>query len=1204
MNTEPPSMRPPKNQTACGVPLEVPFYSSPRDEKLKDEPRSIAGAYVMTKASVEDGQSVLKQLLDRRANLPVPSWASKAKAWRPSNNGNITASGGYPLEGGGGSTGVRLSPDLYGRRDDVCEYVPLLHRSEFPSSAGDRQQRGTTQADLDGFQRSPSNEIGTQTEDLVEPTEDSELIPNLSQTTHSSTIGNDVGEESGDRKKGGQLTTRVCGTSRHIISDPVDWLSQAADCPLMDPELFSSHPTPLTALKLHSPTLWDDSRNNLMSSEVHQDADDDKNPNNAILTNAEVVERVNAPLKSNRAIQKDVQDALGDHMLRPEEGGPVEESKKGTSKDSATGLSDPSVRLPHARKDDKESFVFNVFTRRVVKQTSPSVHALSLIGIAVDDATQEFVVKDAAALQEVARAIRQKRLSWPSAWSRGGLYARLKYLLLDEHIEDPAGKVEELLRAQYQRRRGLSHTGVVVAPPSVENATGELIEPPRASLPAAEVPQKGDERLFTMEDLSVEQQAVVRFVLQGYHTYIGGGAGTGKSALLHVLKHRLRREGLRVAVTATTGVASSHIGGSTLHHCFGINLHGDFTRRAELAAYDAIIIDEVSMLPRELFEALEYQLRRANGVNLPFGGVQMILCGDFMQLGAIAAEPILHSPVFRSNFAMLKLMQVIRQSENPIFALQLQALRRGRVPAGLEKTIQFISTKQSREESDQIEQLRKRQRAQLHAIVASLPTSQPPGILPQSSVTVNGDAIPPLDEVENENSPTQATPSIHLDNLGDLAPTLNRENSPGSLSPTHYVEGAVNLFPTNQQVQETNLRELAKLPGEVVVYHAQLLPPALSDTWSPTYLLHVKGQAKLHVKKIAREIELYLSMFFEKVKDWDWWWTRMLGQQNIVLYHLFSDALALRVRIPHGFDGAAGLLTHMAGLADYLSSLSVEELGVRVREIIPSAEGLHTEEDEYILEQYAARSPMNAPLPLKVGARVMLRANLAPGLVNGSLGTVVGFRELHPDQLPAHLTANPQREEVVRGYVDFLRYEHGFAVPLLPEVDFGDGRVEVIFPASHLVGGLSNTHHYSLSIVALPLTLAYAFTVHKVQGLTLVGRVHLELSRMWPCEHLLYVAMSRVRNPDQLSISNFEEHLVCAGAACLVFDDSLPSVEQVKVLPHFIQATWFRAPTQRKKALRKKELEQLKQRRRQKAKERLCEDAKRIISELSSATEA
>ncbi|KEG13674.1 putative PIF1 helicase-like protein [Trypanosoma grayi] len=63
---------------------------------------------------------------------------------------------------------------------------------------------------------------------------------------------------------------------------------------------------------------------------------------------------------------------------------------------------------------------------------------------------------------------------------------------------------------------------------------------------------------------------------------------------------------------------------------------------------------------------------------------------------------------------------------------------------------------------------------------------------------------------------------------------------------------------------------------------------------------------------------------------------------------------------------------------------------------------------------------------------------------------------------------------------------------------------------------------------------------------------------MWPCEHLLYVAMSRVRNPEQLSMSSFEPSMVVANKECVEFDRKLPAVHNLPPTDGFPVASWRR----------------------------------------------
>jgi ATP-dependent DNA helicase PIF1 len=99
-----------------------------------------------------------------------------------------------------------------------------------------------------------------------------------------------------------------------------------------------------------------------------------------------------------------------------------------------------------------------------------------------------------------------------------------------------------------------------------------------------------------------------------------------------------------IAVTATTGIAALHIGGTTLHSFAGIGLGQDpvevlceriFKSRQSRQRWESVrclIVDEVSMLEGGLFDKVEAIARDIRRSSLPFGGIQVVLCGDFFQL--------------------------------------------------------------------------------------------------------------------------------------------------------------------------------------------------------------------------------------------------------------------------------------------------------------------------------------------------------------------------------------------------------------------------------------------------------------------------------------------------------------------------------------------------------------------------------------------
>ena len=169
--------------------------------------------------------------------------------------------------------------------------------------------------------------------------------------------------------------------------------------------------------------------------------------------------------------------------------------------------------------------------------------------------------------------------------------------------------------------------------------------PDEDTMRKAKTAQQRPARVF----LSEEQQHVLNLVLEKKKSvFFTGSAGTGKSVLMREIISALRkvytREPDRVAVTASTGLAACNVGGVTLHSFAGIGLGKEDVpelvrkiKKNQKAKHrwmrtKVLIVDEVSMVDGELFDKLEAIARQLRNNGRPFGGIQLVVTGDFFQL--------------------------------------------------------------------------------------------------------------------------------------------------------------------------------------------------------------------------------------------------------------------------------------------------------------------------------------------------------------------------------------------------------------------------------------------------------------------------------------------------------------------------------------------------------------------------------------------
>ncbi len=201
--------------------------------------------------------------------------------------------------------------------------------------------------------------------------------------------------------------------------------------------------------------------------------------------------------------------------------------------------------------------------------------------------------------------------------------------------------------------------------------------------------------------MALDEALLWRSLNSTRHVLLSGAAGAGKTNLMHRFMEHAKNASFSFALASPTGVAAVNLGppAETLHRKLSLGLAQEdaatlyrticgnrkkYVRTWKfLQGTDVLIIDEISMVHREFFTKLEYLFRKARNSEVPFGGVKLILMGDFTQLGPIGDDKGDTRPyVFDADvWSSLKISRLIlarsyRQNAGPFLTL-LNELRVG-----------------------------------------------------------------------------------------------------------------------------------------------------------------------------------------------------------------------------------------------------------------------------------------------------------------------------------------------------------------------------------------------------------------------------------------------------------------------------------------------------------------------------------------------
>ena len=149
----------------------------------------------------------------------------------------------------------------------------------------------------------------------------------------------------------------------------------------------------------------------------------------------------------------------------------------------------------------------------------------------------------------------------------------------------------------------------------------------------------------------MKQSTALDILKLGKNVFITGSAGTGKTYLLNQYIQYLKERQIYPTIVAPTGIAASHLKGQTIHSFFALGIRDTVVDngyveflleksylKSRFAKLKVLIIDEVSMVSPEIFSSMDKVLRAFKNNPEPFGGVQVVISGDFFQLPPVSRE--------------------------------------------------------------------------------------------------------------------------------------------------------------------------------------------------------------------------------------------------------------------------------------------------------------------------------------------------------------------------------------------------------------------------------------------------------------------------------------------------------------------------------------------------------------------------------------
>ena len=187
-----------------------------------------------------------------------------------------------------------------------------------------------------------------------------------------------------------------------------------------------------------------------------------------------------------------------------------------------------------------------------------------------------------------------------------------------------------------------------------------------------------------MNDKQIQALDIIK---NNKNLFLTGSAGTGKSFTIKEIVKYLETNNINFGLTALTGCAAVLINGQTIHSFLGLGISRDLNiiiknlekykkQLINIRNLQTLIIDEISMMDNQLFELINNLLKYIKNNDMVFGGIQVILVGDFYQLPPIENYYCFTSPIWKDlHLSSIVLTEIIRQKDDDDLKNILEEIR-------------------------------------------------------------------------------------------------------------------------------------------------------------------------------------------------------------------------------------------------------------------------------------------------------------------------------------------------------------------------------------------------------------------------------------------------------------------------------------------------------------------------------------------------